>query len=84
MGHQGQVYRHAHEQLSNYLSSTNSKTHVFIGFNALNTAETQIIQAILKNSNAAIYWDTDSHFINDPIHDAGFFYSKTPQNMGPF
>ena len=75
-GHQGLVYRHAHEQLSNYLSSTNSKTHVFIGFNALNTAETQIIQAILKNSNAAIYWDTDSHFIDDPIHDAGFFIRK--------
>jgi len=76
MGHQGLVYRHAHEQLSNYLSLATGKIHIFIGFNALNTAETKIIQAILKNSKSTIYWDTDSYFLDDPIHDAGFFIRK--------
>jgi len=76
LGHQGLVYRHAHQQLPNYLATNQNNTHVFIGFNALNTAETQIIQTILKTDKAAIYWDTDSYFLEDPIHDAGYFIRK--------
>jgi len=76
MGHQGLVYRQACEQLSEYLENAKNKTHVFVGFNALNTAESQIIQNILKNSKAKIYWDIDSYFLNDTIHDAGYFIRK--------
>lgn len=72
MGHQGLVYREADQKLESYLSTTN-KRHVFIGFNALNTAESNIIQKILASDNASIYWDIDAYFLNDPIHDAGFF-----------
>lgn len=83
LGHQGQVYRQACDELSNYISKTKNNTHVFIGFNALNTAESQIIQTLLKNSKAAIYWDTDSYFLDDPIHDAGFFIRKH-QKIWPY
>ncbi len=84
LGHQGLVYRHACEQLSAYLSTTQNSTHVFVGFNALNTAETQIIQTILKTSTASIYWDTDSYFLDDPIHDAGFFIRKHRKSWSHF
>ncbi|MFS4492616.1 PD-(D/E)XK nuclease family protein [Maribacter sp. 2308TA10-17] len=73
LGHQGLVYRQANQELSNYLKNNQNKIHVFIGFNALNTAESKIIQSILSTTKAEIYWDTDSYFLNDPIHDAGFF-----------
>jgi hypothetical protein len=84
IGHQGLVYRQAHKRLSSYIEKTNDKLHVFVGFNALNTAESNIIQAILKNTKAEIYWDTDSYFLNDPIHDAGFFIRNHQKNWTYF
>lgn len=76
IGHQGLVYRYACDNLSSYLEAEANKTHVFIGFNALNTAESQIIQTTLETTKADVYWDTDSYFLNDPIHDAGYFIRK--------
>ncbi len=73
IGHQGLVYRQACEKLNTYLEENKTKTHIFIGFNALNNAESTIIQETIKNSSADIYWDNDPYFVNDYIHDAGFF-----------
>ena len=72
-GYQGLIYREAVENIEPYIESCNGKTHIFLGFNALNTAETQIIQALLKDELAHIYWDIDKSFIDDTIHDAGWF-----------
>ncbi|MCK0192062.1 PD-(D/E)XK nuclease family protein [Arenibacter sp. F20364] len=73
LGHQGLIYRTACEQLKDYLGNNKNNTHVFIGFNALNTAESYIIQEILAKTKADIFWDGDSYFVQDPIHDAGYF-----------
>ncbi len=73
VGHQGLVYRTACQKLDTYLTKNEDKTHIFIGFNALNTAESNIIQTILAHHSAEIYWDIDETFLNDPIHDAGLF-----------
>ncbi|WP_178986479.1 PD-(D/E)XK nuclease family protein [Winogradskyella helgolandensis] len=72
-GYQGLIYREAVENLESYMYSSKGKIHVFMGFNALNTAESQIIQGLLKNDLAHIYWDIDKAFINDNVHDAGWF-----------
>ncbi len=72
-GHQGLVYRTAVDRLPSYLETVKNKRHVFIGFNALNAAEASIIQEILAKTNADIYWDSDPCFIEDTIHDAGYF-----------
>lgn len=72
-GYQGLIYREAVENLDSYIADHTGKTHIFLGFNALNTAESQIIQGLLKNELAHIYWDIDNTFIEDPIHDAGWF-----------
>ncbi|WP_452225349.1 PD-(D/E)XK nuclease family protein [Lacinutrix chionoecetis] len=71
-GYQGLIYREAVENIQNYCSTTNQK-HIFLGFNALNAAEETIIQELLKNDLAEIFWDIDTIFINNPIHDAGLF-----------
>lgn len=72
-GHQGLLYKLAVERLPAYLEANSGKRFIFAGFNALNEAESEIIQSILRNADAEIYWDTDPYFLNDPIHDAGLF-----------
>jgi hypothetical protein len=71
--YQGMAYRRAVDQLEVYLSNHERKQHVFLGFNALNKAESLIIQELLQNDLAKIYWDTDSRFHQDPQHAAGMF-----------
>ncbi len=71
-GHQGLVYRKAYENLETFLKS-NEKQYIFLGFNALNEAESRIIQAFLSETNSSIYWDIDKYFIESGYHDAGYF-----------
>ncbi|MFC0603544.1 PD-(D/E)XK nuclease family protein [Winogradskyella pulchriflava] len=72
-GYQGLIYREASESLEAYIENNTSKIHVFLGFNALNESESRIIQGLLQNDLAHIYWDIDKTFIDDEIHDAGLF-----------
>ncbi len=74
--YQGLVYREAAESLEHYILSHGNKTHIFIGFNALNSAEQTIIQELLEIGNTEIFWDIDSHFYNDPKHTASYFIRK--------
>ncbi len=72
-GYQGLVYRQASKSLETYIAAHPYKKHIFIGFNALNKAEERIIQELLKQDLAMIYWDIDTVFLDNPIHDAGLF-----------
>ena len=72
-GYQGLIYREATENLEAYIENNDQKIHVFLGFNALNTCESLIIQGLLQNDLAHIYWDIDKTFVDDTIHDAGLF-----------
>jgi len=71
--HQGYVYRQAVENIEHYVHSSSNIRHVFIGFNALNTAEQQLIQALLSSGNAGVYWDTEKSFLNNPFHETNAF-----------
>jgi len=73
LGHQGLVYRTACDKLEEYLTHKPAKVFIFLGFNALNTAESQIIQQILDTCPAEIFWDIDTYFLNDAVHDASYF-----------
>lgn len=75
VGHQGLVYRKAAEAVTHY-SKKETRPHIFMGFNALNTAESQIIQILLNTGGSKIFWDLDQYFLNDNIHDAGLFIRK--------
>ena len=72
LGHQGLIYKTSIDQLSAYLKR-GGKKHIFLGFNALNTAESILIQTILEKTDSTIYWDIDPYFLQDSIHDAGYF-----------
>jgi len=75
-GYQGLIYRKAHENIDHYLTENKHKKHFFIGFNALNTSEQEIVQKILAENGNDSYWDLDDHFFKDPMHDAGYFIRK--------
>ncbi|WP_033959412.1 PD-(D/E)XK nuclease family protein [Psychroserpens jangbogonensis] len=72
-GYQGLVYKEAIENLEQFIASQKNETYVFVGFNALNKAEEIIIQELLQQNIAHIYWDIDDSFVKDQIHDAGLF-----------
>lgn len=72
-GHQGLVYRKAAEDIEFYIENNPKQRHVFFGFNALNTAEQHIIQALLATGNTKAYWDVDAWFLKNPKHEAGMF-----------
>ncbi|MCH7784066.1 MAG: PD-(D/E)XK nuclease family protein [Bacteroidetes bacterium] len=76
VGYQGLVYREAADAIGNYIESKGNKTHLFIGFNALNNCEQIIIQELLETGNTEIYWDADVHFYKDDKHSASYFLRK--------
>lgn len=78
-GYAGLLYRTAVAQLSRYCNDRGPRPIVFVGFNALNTAESKIIQHCLAQGYGYVYWDIDTHFLNDPLHDAGLFIRKYQQ-----
>ncbi len=73
IGYQGLIYREAVDNLESYIQNNPKTQHIFLGFNALNTCEEVIIQELLQNDLASIYWDIDNVFINNKLHDAGLF-----------
>ncbi|WP_299249025.1 PD-(D/E)XK nuclease family protein [uncultured Lacinutrix sp.] len=82
-GYQGLIYREAVENINDYCL-TNTQKHIFLGFNALNTAEETIIQTLLKSELAEVFWDIDEVFIENPIHDAGLFTRSHKRNWKYF
>lgn len=73
IGYQGLIYREAVENIESYIQNIKDETFIFLGFNALNTAEETIIQELLQNDLAKIYWDIDKVFFENQKHDTGLF-----------
>ena len=79
-GYQGLVYRKAAEDISHYMEANKATKHVFIGFNALNTAEQHILQELLELDHNEVIWDTDSYFFEDATHSASLFLRDYKNN----
>ena len=83
-GYQGLIYREAIENLESYVKHNTEKQHVFLGFNALNSSEETIIQELLQSGLAKIYWDIDTVFIDNQMHDAALFTRQHKTNWTYF
>ena len=81
-GYQGIQYREAAENIHSYIENNSNKKLVFTGFNALNKAEEIIIQELLENDLATIYWDVDSYYFKE--HPASIFLRKYKNNWNYF
>jgi hypothetical protein len=76
VGYQGLIYREAVNNLAAFSNTIQTKKYIFAGFNALNAAEEKIIQHLINEDIAEIFWDADQAFLNDPYHDAGLFLRR--------
>lgn len=76
IGFQGMVYREAADKIDDYIKENPNKKHVFIGFNALNSAEQEIIKKLLKAGSSEIYWDTDNFFVKNHYHSSSLFIRR--------
>ncbi len=79
--YQGLAYRLVSENIDQVLSQLTWQNIVFIGFNALNKAEENIIKTLIKADKADILWDADSYYLkksetNQPVQEAGKFLFK--------
>ena len=68
----GMLYQDALDELEIYLTNT-TKAHYFVGFNALNKAEQDLIQEFLAKNKGEVFWDLDESFFKDKLHAAGRF-----------
>jgi len=72
-GYQGMIYREAIVNLQEFSKQFQDEQVVFAGFNALNKAEENLIQFLISEKKACVFWDTEATFLEDPYHDAGLF-----------
>ncbi len=74
-GYQGMAYRQVAENPDkvHLKISQEGKKILFAGLNALNKAEEQIIDYLLTEGIAEIFWDADEYYLHNPKHEAGLF-----------
>lgn len=77
---QGMAYRQAAEQI--HLKPLPYKEVWFVGLNALTTAEKHIIQYLKDVGKAKLFWDSDTHYVENQAHEAGMFMRQHQQKWG--
>ncbi|AXG74012.1 PD-(D/E)XK nuclease family protein [Flavobacterium arcticum] len=83
-GYQGLIYKEAVGNITHFSESFTKDQLLFAGFNALNAAEEYIIQQLMTDGKASVYWDIDRTFLNDPYHDAGLFIRRFQKEWKQF
>jgi ATP-dependent helicase/nuclease subunit B len=76
--YQGMAYRQVSNTLDNLKERVDGQfDHViFVGFNALNTAEKKIFNYLYQEDLASFYWDIDRYYFEDRYQEAGLFLRK--------
>ena len=75
----GQIHLLAKENISDFSDAHSDYSFIFIGLNSLSKSEEFIINYLLENNRAKIFWDYDYEYLNNPLHQAGYFFRKYKQ-----
>lgn len=77
--YQGLAYREMADTILTHVDELKSKYDklLFIGFNALNAAEEQILRSLYQEGIADFYWDVDEYYFKDEDQEAGNFLRKS-------
>ena len=81
----GQAYRLLAEGNINqqeFLKTFDKGKIVFVGFNALSSAEARIFTQLQEGEKALFYFDADDYYLNDPLQEAGLFLRKNINQLG--
>ncbi len=74
LSYEGRAYRNVADMIAtNDDSRISTDKYIFIGFNALNTCEKKLFRFLNRRNQASFYWDTDGYYMNNQIHEAGYF-----------
>lgn len=65
-----------------FLNSFEKGKIIFIGFNALSSAEAKIFLQLQEAEKALFYFDVDEYYLNDPLQEAGLFLRKNMNQLG--
>jgi len=66
----GMAYRYLVQQLEEEKLTWPHKQTIFIGFNALSTAEERVMHFLLKEKKAIVYWDVDYVYFTPTKHES--------------
>ena len=85
IAYEGMAYRKAVENLyeNKDIPGLEHNKYLFVGFNALNTCEEKLFRYLKNQDRAEFFWDYDSWYTSDDIHEAGFFIRKNLRNFPP-
>ena len=73
-GYYGMITRYlAHLSDKELAERTGERKIIFAGFNALTTTEERIIEKLVKNGLAEVFFDYDRYYIDDRNNEAGLF-----------
>ncbi len=75
IGYQGMLYRKAFENIEQFIKHNQNSKYIFVGFNALNKAEENILHEFLIQNKAEIFWDNDLLYDKDN-NLAGKYFKK--------
>lgn len=81
----GSVYRHLAEDaesLHDLPVNFEKGKIIFVGFNALTSAEAKIFLQLQEAEKALFYFDLDEYYLNDPLQEAGLFLRKNLNQLG--
>ena len=74
IAYEGMLYRDVIEHPEEIVMKYDK--YVFVGFNALNDAETRLFDIINKSGKALFYWDYDRYYTENRHHEAGLFMRR--------
>lgn len=69
----GKVYRAVANNIDLVFRKNKNMHFVFAGFNALSSAELDVMKQLYVMGRAQVYCDNDAFYLNDSLHEAGAF-----------
>lgn len=77
--YQGLAYREMADTIANHAKTLKEQYEkfVFIGFNALNASEEEMLRTLYHEGLADFYWDVDEYYFNDVDQEAGNFLRQS-------
>jgi hypothetical protein len=78
LAYEGMAYRKVAEDIAgdHKMEGLDAGRYLFVGFNALNKCEERLFRYLKNNGKAEFYWDYDSWYAQNEIHEAGLFIRK--------
>jgi hypothetical protein len=73
--YQGRAYQNFSKKTA-FTNPSTYKHYYFIGFNALSRSEECIIENLNRQKLCTVFFDVDTHYVNNKEHEAGHFYRK--------